>query len=810
MNKFFFTILLFFFSVSCNSIYSQTNKKEVEIKFAEQSPKIDGILDDEVWKNAAFIDKFVQFAPNNGKPATEKTIVKIAYDNNAIYIGAILYDSSPDSIFKTLSKRDLGFESDADLITVQISTFNDGINSNMFMVTAAGVQSDIKGSGDNDDLNWDAVWESSVSINSEGWIAEIKIPYSALRFSKKEEQIWGFNVFRGLNRKQEWSSWNWVDNKIHGFVNQAGVLKGIKNIETPLRLSFTPYLSTYLTHDSENNDIEKGIKGGLDLKYGISESFTLDMMLIPDFSQVQTDDQILNLSAFETRYEEKRAFFTEGTELFSKGDLFYSKRIGSTPQYYDEVEGNLADNEEVINNPIETKIVNAAKITGRTKNGLGIGFFNAITLKSIADIKDTVTLTEREFKTQPLTNYNIVVFDQNLKNNSNFSFINTNKFIPDSNYISNVTATDFTLKNKKQNYLLNGVFAYSHIKNNILNAENGYKYDIEFTKNSGNFLFELQHKLIDDKFNPNDMGYLSYNNYIKNEAEIGYQILQPYRNIIEFRINFDAEYQTLYNPNEFMKLKIGMDMNTTFKSLWFWGFFFDMLPLGEYDYYESRTDGQVYEISAQTYGGTFFGSDRRKKVSFRSHLMYLKYHSIYNQANFNINFVPTWRVNDKLRFTVETFFYIQKNNIGYADEINDTIVFGKRLRKTISNTLITEFAFNNKMNLSLRARHYWSSADYDKYYMLNTDGSLDENINYFVNNDISFNVFNVDFVYTWRFAPGSDLIFVWKNSIYQEQENTNDNYWQNIENTLNQPQINTFSIKILYYLDYLYLKRKIK
>ncbi len=190
--------------------------------------------------------------------------------------------------------------------------------------------------------------------------------------------------------------------------------------------------------------------------------------------------------------------------------------------------------------------------------------------------------------------------------------------------------------------------------------------------------------------------------------------------------------------------------------------------------------------------------------------MYLKYHSIYNQSNFNINFVPTWRVNDKLRFTVETFFSIQKNNIGYADEINDTIVFGKRLRNTISNTLITEFAFNNKMNLSLRARHYWSSADYDKFYILNTDGSLDENINYSVNNDISFSVFNVDFVYTWRFAPGSDLIFVWKNSIYQEQENTNDNYWQNIENTLNQPQINTFSIKILYYLDYLYFKRNNK
>ncbi|MEN8123292.1 MAG: DUF5916 domain-containing protein, partial [Bacteroidota bacterium] len=318
-----FLITQLIFSIS---LFSQENKKQLEITKTKIAPKIDGTLNEQSWKDAPITKDFIQFYPYNGKPATEKTEVKIIYDDDAIYVAAIMFDSSPDSIFTTLTKRDAGIFVDADMIIVSISTFNDGINSNMFAVTAAGVQSDIKGSSGNDDPNWDAVWESAVKITDKGWVAEIKIPYSALRFSKEEEQTWGINFFRTLKRRSEWTSWNWINNEINGFTNQAGEITGIRGIKPPLRLSFTPYFSTFAQHDSEDNSWSKGIRGGMDLKYGINESFTLDMMLIPDFSQVQSDDQVLNLSAFETQYEERRPFFTEGTELFSKGDIFYSKR----------------------------------------------------------------------------------------------------------------------------------------------------------------------------------------------------------------------------------------------------------------------------------------------------------------------------------------------------------------------------------------------------------------------------------------------------------------------------------------------------
>lgn len=797
-------ILLLVFSIS---VYSQESKKNLGIVKTESSPKIDGVLNDEVWKSASVANNFIQFDPYNGAPATEQTEVRMLYDNNSIYIGVMLYDSSPDSIFTTLSKRDGGFNVDADMFVVSLGTFNDGINTNMFIVSAAGVQSDIKGSSGNDDSNWDAVWNSAVNINEKGWVIEMSIPYSALRFAKQDNQTWNINFFRGVIRKQEWSSWNWINNEIEGFSNQAGVLTGIKGVEPPLRLSLTPYLSTSAEHFSEDNSWAKAFNGGVDLKYGINESFTLDMMLIPDFSQVQTDDQILNLSAFETRYEERRPFFTEGTELFEKGEIFYSKRIGSFPKLGWDIYDDLEDDEEVSSNPGETKIVNATKVTGRTKDGLGLGFFNAMTLSTVAEIEDTITGATRNYTTQPFTNYNIVVLDQNLKNNSFVSVINTNMIMPDFNYTANVTAGEFSLKNKKQDYAISGIVGLSQIHADTVPSENGYKHDLEFEKTGGNILFSVNQELVDDKYNQNDMGYLRHNDYMETSADISYRILQPYKNLLNWRIRFDTEYQNQFSTMNFVQWQIGMNINATFRNRWDGGFFFDGTPFGEDDYYESRTEGQVFKKDPAVYGGAYIGSDRRKKLSFRSFVMLWGSTSDYNEKVFRMSFDPTWRVNDKLRFSLGLVPEINLNDIGYVDEATDVIYFGRRDRKTIANTLVTDVAFNEKMSFSLRARHYWSAASYKQFYTLNNDGTLTEDNTFTENEDINFNTFNIDFVYTWRFAPGSDIIVVWKNAIYEDGDEVLNNYWENIGNTFKASQTNLFSVKVLYYLDYLYLKR---
>ncbi len=321
--------------VISNSVFTQNlEKRNLEISKITESPKIDGILDDIAWKDASVANNFIQFIPYSGKEPSLQTEVKIAYDNKAIYIGATLYDSNPDSILKELSVRDAYEETNADLFVVMLSPYNDGVNAVSFLVSAAGVQSDIKLTGNNRDLNWDAVWESEVKITEFGWVAEIKIPYSALRFPKSNNQTWGIHFFRNIRRYREWDTWNFVDINIQGFVNQMGEVSGIKDVEPPLRLSVTPYVSTYIQNNADNNKWGSDFNAGMDLKWGINQSFTLDMILIPDFGQVQSDDEVLNLSPYEIMYDEKRPFFTEGTELFNKGAIFYSRRIGAKPKNY--------------------------------------------------------------------------------------------------------------------------------------------------------------------------------------------------------------------------------------------------------------------------------------------------------------------------------------------------------------------------------------------------------------------------------------------------------------------------------------------
>ena len=800
-------VFLVFFT---ENIYGQHTKKVLSVKRVESAPKIDGILDDAVWKDAPVAGDFVQFEPYNGKKPSEKTEVRIVYNDDAIYFGAMMYESNPDSIYTIMTKRDAGFDGMADVFVISISTFNDGINSNLFIVSAAGVQSDIKGSANDMDANWDVVWESAVNVTDSGWIAEIEIPYSALRFSKEEVQTWGINFFRTIQRLREGDSWNWINNEIEGFTNQQGEITNLVGIKPPLRLSFTPYASGYVEKNSENNYWDKGLRGGMDLKWGINEGYTLDMMLIPDFSQVQSDDLILNLTAFETKYEERRPFFTEGTELFNKGNIFYSKRIGSQPKDIWNVYDVLEDSEEVVENPAETQIINATKITGRSKNGLGLGFFNAMTLKSEAVIRDTFTGSERTYTTQPFTNYNILVADQNLKNNSYVSLINTNMIMADNNNVANVTAGEFRLRNKKQSYQFGGTVGLSQKYRGEEENSLGYKYNFEFAKTAGKVRFSLFQDLVDDKFDPNDMGFQLFNNYVETGGDLSFQTLQPFGKFINFDARVDSKHQMTFDTKELMYWQIGMNSSVTFQSYWDIGIFFDAYPLGQYDFYEARKEGQVYKIDPSVFGGIFMGSDRRKKFYFRLFAMTWRSNSEYKQRTYRGRISPTLRATDKLTFSLSVSPAIQNNDIGYANEVSDTVVMGLRDRKTITNTLTTEYSITDKMSMSMRVRHYWSSAKYKQFFNLEQDGSLSDRENYDENHDINFNAFNVDFVYTWRFAPGSDVLLIWKNSIYSFEDYVIDDYFDNINTMFKEPQTNMLSIKVLYYLDYQYLKRKHK
>jgi hypothetical protein len=445
--------LLFLFAVL--PIYAQL--KSVSAVRTSQVPKIDAILNDSCWLNAEVAKNFIQRDLHPGLPSEQKTEVRFLYDDNAIYVAAQLYDTSPDSILRELSTRDN--EANAELFGIFLDTYNDDINAYGFFVTSAGTQIDARYSSDGQDFAWNAVWMSAVKINKEGWAVELRIPYSAVRFSKKETQTWGLNIIRKIRRLRENSFWNPIDPKIGALIRQSGDLTGLQNIKPPVRLSFTPYVAGIFNHfpynDPSLNNLSYNFSGGMDVKYGLSDAFTLDMTLVPDFSQVQSDNQVLNLSPFEVQFQERRPFFTEGTELFNKGELFYSRRVGGTPLNYYGVSSQLKDGEKIIKNPSQTQLLNATKLSGRTQDKLGIGVFNAISNTCYATVQDTLG-DMRHILTSPLTNYNIVVLDQALKNNSSVSLINTNVTRDGAYYDANVTGTVFRFNNKNNSYTAGG------------------------------------------------------------------------------------------------------------------------------------------------------------------------------------------------------------------------------------------------------------------------------------------------------------------------------------------------------------------
>lgn len=424
------------------------SRKTISIRRVQEAPKIDGVLNDVAWQNAPIATHFVERQPNNGRPIPDslRTEVKIVYDDLGIYFGATMYDPQPEKILKELTERDdIGND---DFFFILLNGYNDRQQSLQFIVTAAGVQYDAKMTTESEDPSWNAVWYSAVQINEEGWVAEIFIPYSELRFPDKNIQLWGLNMEREVRRSRTRYTWSPVNNAIGSYSIYDGEIHGIENIKPPTRLSFQPYVSAYV-NDLEGKT-ETVFNAGMDVKYGINDAFTLDLVLVPDFGQSKFDAAVLNLSAFETQYKENRPFFTEGTELFSKGNLFYSRRIGGYPTG----EAELTENEIITNYPTSINLLNALKISGRTSKNLGIGVFNAITKRTYAQIKNTKSQETRETLIEPLTNFNILVLDQRFGDNSSISFVNTNVLREGEYRDANVTGLYTDLTNKRNTYSL--------------------------------------------------------------------------------------------------------------------------------------------------------------------------------------------------------------------------------------------------------------------------------------------------------------------------------------------------------------------
>ncbi len=798
-----FTILVLLVA----TLLSAQEKKTTEALYISTPLTIDGILDEPVYAQAKAAVDFLQIQPYNGKPSFQPTEVRIFYDQTAIYVGAMMYDSAPDSIYNFFSERDnIG---SSDYFGIYFDPYNQGQLAYGFFITPAGVQTDlkaIKAEYDNEYENWNAVWQSKTRVTDKGWIVEMRIPYSALRFPEKGGGTWGLNIFRNIRRYNSNNSWNFLNREVSGFIHQEGQLTGIKDIRPPVRLSLSPYAAAYTEFKGDGSSPEYTYKGGMDLKYGISESFTLDMMLIPDFGQIQSDDKQLNLSPYEIYYDEKRQFFTEGTELFQRADVFYSRRIGSTPFYSEKPEEELVAAEKVIYNPTETQLINATKVSGRTPSGWGLGMLNAISVPSFAKVRDSITGVERKIEVQPYSNYNVAVIDKSLKNNSYFSLINTNMTLFNDPFRANVTATDFQIRNKKKTFAIKGKGGISTRNEN--GKETGFFSGLSVDKNSGKLLYGISELIHSDKYNPNDLGYLQRNNDMVTESYINYNIIEPFGIFREMHLNAWWDHIRMYKHNVLFGNQVGFNYYSLFKNNYAMELNLSF-NANEHDYYEPRVEGQYYLSSYRYRANVWLSTDRRKPVNVNMDLGMTRVpetDEYRNDGDVNLNI----RLGRRCQLYYGFMFENLMNDRGYVDKTDseDTIYFARRDVRTIENTIRASYSFTNNASLSLRIRHYWSGADNKEYFQLQEDGSLAPDPDYLQNQDQNYNAFNVDMIFRWIFAPGSEFTLSWKNSIYTDGEDVNPDYFDNLSNTWHSDQINSLSVKILYYIDYNSLRKK--
>jgi hypothetical protein len=520
---------------------------------------VDGRLDEADWERAAPAKDFLQKDPDEGKPATEPTEVRFLYDDDALYVGARMFDSEPSKIAKRLTRRDGDTDGIADWVIVGIDAHHDKLTGSMFSVTAAGSIGDgvlFNDSGDDD--TWNGVWDAAVSIDDRGWVAEMRIPFSQLRFSTKDRQVWGLHVVRMVQRKQEESWWALVPKNAGRLVSLAGELDGLDGIVSRRHLELLPYVTarSEISGTAEPGDpFNDGRTGtaaiGLDAKWGFTSNMTLDATVNPDFGQVEVDPAVVNLTVFETFYEERRPFFIEGSQAFDRfgrngasgymgfnrtnPSLFYSRRIGRTPQ------GAAAG--EYVDRPTSTTIIGAAKVTGKTSRGWTVNFIDAATAREWAGTSTGGVQGKTEV--EPFSNYLAARVRRDVGQRAGFGMLTTavNRNLSDPALNAQLPGSAFVLGGDghlfltgKRDYVVTGSFTGSRVAGSpasiarlqrssaryyqrpdathltfdpAAESLSGWSLQSDFNKNSGGIRPNASFWAVSPGFEVNDAGYMT-------------------------------------------------------------------------------------------------------------------------------------------------------------------------------------------------------------------------------------------------------------------------------------------------------------
>lgn len=809
------------------SFFNKIEAKEITITLSAQSPKIDGILNEEVWKSSNWQGNFTQFERNVGANASQNTEFALFINQNFIYVGIKAYDTQANKIDRQMCRHDA---MSGDLVAIGFDSYYDKRTCFVFAVNAAGVKNDyvFSNDGESQDFSWDPIWEVSTSSDEYGWYAEMKIPINQLRFSKGAE-TWGMNVIRYIIRLNEQSSWSPMDFTQKGVVSQYGKISGLSVLQPKHYFELSPYLMTGFKsyQPSKDNYYQNGKEFlynlGLDAKVAITNDIFLNFTINPDFGQVEADPSELNLSTNETYYSEKRQFFIENREIydfsfsFNNENLFYSRRIGSAPHF----SPNLQEGQRAWM-PDNSRIIGAFKISGKTANGFSIGIINALTSNQYAKIIDTNNLKSKQL-IEPLTNFFIARLQKDFnKGNTVIGaiFTNTYRKIQNSNfetlpYLASTAGFDYIQFFKNQKYYFQTKFIVSNVqgsKNSILELQySPQRYmqrpdatyiiiDTNLTSLTGTYTFAslgkagnsgLRYNLelywATPKFEPNDLGFLQSTDYLANIFWIGYILPKSTSNINSFNINF-AQWLGVDNGFNYSFLGVNINWNVQFKNLW------NIYSYSEFNAPSYSKDvlrgGPSFAIPRQFFINLGFASNQSKKFSFGSTIAYgtRQYSSLSRKKlNFWFSFKPfnfvTLNLQSSYNYSFDALQYLKiEKNTNFLSSIKQN-TFNTIFRVDISITPEITIQYYGSPFVStvdyFDAKQVTNPKEYDYYKRFRYLNQSELDINGY---DLSFEQFRSNLVLRYEFGTGSVFYFVWSHQQTNVTENAEFDPLKNFEN----------------------------
>jgi hypothetical protein len=814
-------VLFNFFVFLSTVVYAQQAKTLAAIRITE-APVVDGLLLENIWKTLPPADDFTLIWPATRSgmkiPEGYETTAYIAYDKKAIYVGAKLLHPNPSLIPKEFSERDNIWDVNAETFFVSINTYNDDLNFFSFQVTSAGTIGDSYSSGpiQGVDYNYDTVYDAKIKHVANGWTLEMIIPYSAIRFPKKDPQLWGINFGRKIEEFDETYVWSPVNENILEFHQSKGLLTGVSNVVPPVRLFFFPYMQSAVNLQ-QGASPTSSYTAGVDLKYGLSSSFTLDASLIPDFGQVTFDDKRLNLGPFEQQFSENRAFFTEGADMFRVADLgwfagqfFYSRRIGQEVSFDEDT--HLNANEELQRYDGKPELINLLKLSGITNKKLSIGVLNAVTDKTIATIQNTVNGLQREAIISPKTNYNIISLTQQFLNDySSVSFINANLNRANGGHNANnyAFALDLFDQNRDFNVKLNAMSSnapkYSKTK--------GFRGTFSFRELKGNFRYDFFWSGVDQFYNQNELGIYNLRDHQDFSANVSYQILEESKKLRSLYSYIYFTNQYTYHSFDRKKWSFRFGNNFTTKSLT--SFSFDFTYESENrDYDEPRVYSRYVIKPSRFEVGAGIRTNKNKAFSFN---LNFSNNSFFNQdfdeakARQTLNFRALYRFSKRFSLKLGSFHNQTIDDIGFLKSDADEIYFGRRDIKSVENTISMLCFIDSKKWINFRLRNFWSNADYDQVLFSLLDNGRRAVADYAILEDdpnTNFNIWNLDVNFEWWFAPGSNMVLQYRNQLFDLNNASALDYYMSLKNLFETPIEHQLSLRINYLIDYNRMRKK--